>query len=86
MVLRACPICDRLAVTSAACAVAAVDANVAGGSPLAGSACPAVGAENADARRGGCGAAVAAAAAAVVPPTVVWNDVAHSLTDEVGRV
>jgi len=62
----ACPICDRHAATSAACAAALEETQgVVYTRPA--SACPAVGAENVDARVPGCGERVEAAVAAAIP-------------------
>lgn len=73
-----CGICDRHSVTSAACAAAAAAAAVPGAVPASVDACPAVAAENADARRGGC-AAPAAALGRRVTPRVVWPVAADAL-------
>ncbi|OSX70528.1 hypothetical protein BU14_0731s0003 [Porphyra umbilicalis] len=62
----ACPICERHAATSAACAAALEETQgVVYTRPA--SACPAVGAENVDARVPGCGERVEAAATAAIP-------------------
>lgn len=83
--VRSCPICDRHAVTSKACKVAAADAALPGATPLAASACPAVGEENEDVRLVGCGTKIKAAVRAM-SLTVVWSWVADALEAVAGRV